>query len=451
MEGIEPVDTPLTDTERFPLLTESGRRLLTELREHPHAPRWNFRCGERLDADGLEDVRSYARALLSPRSGWSPGKVPGWVTDHVERCRQEVPFYRQRLAGAGTDFFALPRTQREHLRRQPWAFVPDTADLHELIVYTTSGTMGERLLLPAHPTAPARYLPLYETALAGSGVRIEGGDRLTLVHAAFQLRTLTYPSVLSYFGAAGFAKVNLNPNDWRNPTDPVRFLEASPECYTGDPVSFAELARLPLKAAPKALISTGAALLPGLRRRLEGHFGCLVLDLYSLNECGPVAANRGAGHELLAHNLFVEILDSEGRPCPPGVRGEITVTGGVNPYLPLVRYGTGDQAALDFSGPIPRLLDLEGRRAVVFRSAAGTLFHSLDVTTTLRDLPLPLLTLQQRADGSLRFRTRCDDATAVKASQRLRDLFGGLPLEMERVPDGVAWDGKLIQYQSEVV
>jgi phenylacetate-CoA ligase len=440
----------LTDMDRFPLLTESGRTLLTRLREHPHAPRWNFRCGERLTSAGLEEVRTYADALHTRPHGWRPGEVPGWVGEHVERCRQEVPFYRKRLAGAGADFFALPRTEREDLRREPWSFVPDTADLNEMVAYTTSGTMGERLLLPAHPVAPACYLPLYEAALAASGVRIEGGERLILVHAAFQRRTLTYPSVMSYFDSAGFAKVNLNPAEWRSPVDPVRFLEESPEFYTGDPVSFAELARVPLAAAPKALISTGAALLPGLRRRLEEHFGCLVLDLYSLNECGPVAFSSGAGHDLLPHNLFVEVLDAEGRPCPGGVRGEITVTGGVNPYLPLVRYRTGDVAALDFSGPVPRLLGLEGRGPVVFRTAAGVPFHSLDVSTTLRDLPLPMMMLQQRADGSLRFRTRCDDATASEASLRLRDLFGGLPLETERVPEGVAWDGKLIQYQSDV-
>jgi phenylacetate-CoA ligase len=444
------MDGPLTDTDRFPLLTDAGRRLLTRLREHPHAPRWNFRCGERLTAAGLEGVRAYAGALRTGRGGWRPGGLPAWVPDHVERCRRDVPFYRRRLADASEDFFALPRTERADLRREPWAFVPDTADLTELVAYTTSGTLGERLLLPAHPTAAARYLPLYETALAARGVRIDGGERLTLVHVALQRRTLTYPSVMSYFGSAGFAKVNLNPGEWREPADPARFLEQIPEFCTGDPVSFAALARLPLAAAPKALVSTGVALLPGLRRRLEEHFGCVVLDLYSLTECGPVAWGSGEGHELLPHDLFVDVLDAEGRRCPPGVRGEITVTGGVNPYLPLVRYRTGDFAALDCTGPLPRLLGLEGRRPVVFRTAAGTLFNSLDISTTLRDLPLSLLALQQRPDGSLRFRTRCDAAAAAEASQRLHDLFGGLPLETERVPEGVVWDGKWIQYDSAI-
>jgi phenylacetate-CoA ligase len=449
MEGIEPMDAPLTDSDRFPLLTEAGRRLLTRLREHPHAPRWNFLCGERLSAAGLGRVRAYADALRTGRTGWRPGEAPAWVRDHVERCRRGSPFYRHHLAGAGEDFFTLPTTRREHLRREPWAFVPDDADLTELVAYTTSGTMGERLLLPAHPEAPARYLPLYEAALAARGIRIDGGDRVTLVHAAFQRRTLTYPSVMSYFGSAGFAKVNLSPGEWRSPADPARFLEESPEFYTGDPVSFAELARLPV-AAPKALISTGAALLPGLRRQLEGRFGCRVLDIYSLNECGPVGCDSGDGHELLPHDLFVEVLDAQGRPCPPGVRGEITVTGGVNPYLPLVRYRTGDVAALDCAGPMPRLLGLEGRRPVVFRTASGRLFNSIDVSTTLRDLPLPLLSLHQRADGSLRFRTRCAASAAAEAGERLRDLFGGLPLETEQAPDGDAWDGKLIQYHSDV-
>jgi len=35
-------------------------------------------------------------------------------------------------------------------------------------------------------------------------------------------------------------------------------------------------------------------LLPGLRQRLERRFGCPVLDIYSMNEAGPVAVADAA-------------------------------------------------------------------------------------------------------------------------------------------------------------
>jgi phenylacetate-CoA ligase len=70
---------PLTDSERFPLLTESGRQMLHRLREHPHAPKYNYHGGERLTADALERVREYGRRLQSERTGWKEGESPGWL------------------------------------------------------------------------------------------------------------------------------------------------------------------------------------------------------------------------------------------------------------------------------------------------------------------------------------------------------------------------------------
>ena len=40
------MDRPLTDAERFPLLTPAGRERLRFLEEHPSAPRYNHRCGD---------------------------------------------------------------------------------------------------------------------------------------------------------------------------------------------------------------------------------------------------------------------------------------------------------------------------------------------------------------------------------------------------------------------
>jgi phenylacetate-CoA ligase len=176
-----------------------------------------------------------------------------------------------------------------------------------------------------------------------------------------------------------------------------------------------------------------------------------VLDIYSLNESGPVAFARGGDHQILSPDLYVEVLDSEGRLCPPGSRGEIALTGGNNPYLPLLRYRTADHAALDFSGPLPVLVGLEGRPPSVFQDGQGGIFNSIDVTIALRDLPLPFFALHQAADGALVFRTRCDEATKAAAEQGLRTLFGPEPrLTIEMVPETEPWQGKLIKYRSDV-
>src|SRR5438270_581561 len=150
-------DQPLTERERFPLLTDAGRAMLRWLRQHPHGPRFNYACGERLDAAGLASVRDYADRLMSGRAGWRTGEAPPWLAEFVRSCRHDVPFYRDRV-GWTEDFFALPTTTRLDLRREPWSFVPDSADLSQLIVYRTSGTTGNLLNIVSHPVAPNRYL-----------------------------------------------------------------------------------------------------------------------------------------------------------------------------------------------------------------------------------------------------------------------------------------------------
>jgi hypothetical protein len=123
------LDMPLTEAERFPLLTERSRAMLRRLQQHRHAPRWTYHCGERLDAAGLADVQAFAERQRSERRSWKPGQAPPWVPDFIERCRREVPFYRESLAQD-----PLATCDREDLRREPWAFVPDWADVSGLIV-----------------------------------------------------------------------------------------------------------------------------------------------------------------------------------------------------------------------------------------------------------------------------------------------------------------------------
>src|SRR5262249_35169116 len=159
----------------------------------------------------------------------------------------------------------------------------------------------------SHPVVSSQYLPLMEAALALHGIALEGGsDRVSLLLVCAQKKTFTYASISAYLGEAGFAKINLNPAEWRDPDDRAKLLDAcSPEVYSGDPIAFAALLELPLQTRPKALLSTAMTLLPGFRQQLEDRFGCPVLDLYSLNESGPVAVSTEQGFAILPHDLYV--------------------------------------------------------------------------------------------------------------------------------------------------
>jgi phenylacetate-CoA ligase len=439
----------LTDGERFPLLTDEGRKLLQRLREHPHAPRYTATCGNRLTAEYLRQVLEYEAELNAAPKGWAQGALPPWLEDFVRMCFRDVPFYR-RYGAQPESFYDIPTLDRSDLSREPWSFVPDPIPLDDLIIYATSGTTGHPLVIPSHPIVGACYTPLLKAALALKGIELRSGrGQVACILVGYQKRAYTYPSVTPHQDEAGHLKLNLHPDDWRDPDDRARFLDdCAPEIYTGDPLAFAELIKLPMTTRPRALISTATALLPGLRGQLEAHIGCPVLDVYSMNETGPIAVEHDRALVLLQHRLYVEILDPEGRLCPPGERGEIVLSGGLNFYLPLLRYRTNDFASLEWRGGQPVLVGLEGRPPTIYQTARGQKINNLDVTGALKHLALPQFALHQAADGSLRMRVRRAAVDAAHVRGAMLDLFGqSQPLTIEEVD---SLGDKVIQYTSDL-
>jgi len=444
----------LSTEERFPTLTDEGRRLLQWMQEHPCAPTFNHRCGDRMDSAGRERVRAYELELRAQPPMWSHGELPDWLNEALPQWFAHVPLDRAQ-GEQPRSFFDIPTTRRADLSRAPWAFVPDTETLQDLVVYNSSGTTGERLDIPSHPETVTRYVPLLRAALATRGLTLVGGaGRVGVMTVCFQKFTFTFASLSSYLDYCGLMKVNLDPGEWKDPSHPAKFLDAcNAEIYTGDPLAFAELAKLTLATRPKAIVSTAMALSRGLREHLEVRFGCPVFNLYSMNEIGPIGVENSdepGVFSLLQHALYVEILDAAGRPCAPGERGEITVTGGINRYLPLLRYRTGDYAVMEFRGRTPVLKGLEGRAPVIFKGQSGQRINNIDVTLALWPLAITQFCLHQNADASLQFTLRgCADLVQVRA--KLENLFGASqPLTIVTLSETDIPTGKMMQYTSDI-
>jgi phenylacetate-CoA ligase len=446
---------------RLPLLTREGQAMFRRLQQHPHGPRWNHTAGDRVGPDDLAALGHYRRALEETRKPFGrepPAPVLAWLAGLAPK----VPWLRARLPNgplSESAFRALDTTSREDVARRPESLIPDDADLDAMIAYRTAGTTGHALIVPHAVRAAASYPLLIDFALRARGITLPlGPEHVACLLVGAQRHTVTYPTVLSVWRQSGFAKLNLTPGDWPTPDSPHHFFEDTrPGLLTGDPLAFAELLRLGIRVRPKALLTTAVALSTALKRRLEAHFACPVIDWYSLTETGPIAAAcpAGEGYHVLPHDLFVETLGPDG--LPTSERGEVTVTGGRNPYLPLLRYRTGDFGRLAFEpcvcgDPMPRLLELEGRAPVLLRAADGGPVNTVDVSRLLRELPLVQHELVQRKDLSLTLTVRAVPGASqdLRPLERLlRGLFGDVPVAI-RWDDGLG-ERKVVPYRSELL
>jgi len=438
------------DREYCPTLSPEGQKMLDFLREHPAAPRYRNQSGNRLLAPEIEALRDFEREVAEASVGWPSEGYPPWLEDYVKQVFEDVPHFR-RLGSPPSRFVDIPATTRADLAADIARFVPDSVPVDRLINFRTTGTTGHPLLIASHPLVAGRYLAFHKRALRRFGIELRHGrGQVGVVLLGFQKKCFTYVSVTPIMNESGLAKINLHPDDWRHPDDRARYLDAlQPEIIAGDPISFAELLTLPMTVKPRALLCVGMTLSSGMRQTLEQHFDCPVLDLYSMNEVGPIGVFDATldGHLLLQNRLYVEILDTDGHPVPVGARGEITFTGGFNFCLPLLRYRSGDHAKLAWSPEGPVLRELSGRQPVRFRTRDGAWINNIDVTHALASLPLSRFGLHQNADGSLALRLAPNAMSFGKrAGELLHSLLGTCP----QVIETIAAEDKILQYTSDL-
>jgi phenylacetate-CoA ligase len=97
--------------------------------------------------------------------------------------------------------------------------------------------------------------------------------------------------------------------------------------------------------ALKGIVTSSETLTADQRSVIERAFGCKVYDQYG---CAEMAAfvyqcRMGGYHIHPLYGVF-EVLDADGRPCAPGVEGDVVLTGLINDAMPLLRYRIGDRA-----------------------------------------------------------------------------------------------------------
>lgn len=447
-------------------MTERAWAGLERVLQHPDAPRYNRTLGDRVGPAELAALEACRAALVSrPReSAWAPSLA---TVDFVEALRPRLFLLDDLPEGfdVARDFEALPTTDRDALAHRLEDLVPRDLSLDHAIVYSTSATTGHAVVIPSHPTGVVQGLAHLERAIALNGGRLDPREGAPLaVNASMQRQTYVFATSMSGWGGGVFAKLNFEPHDWAGgAAGRDRFLrDYAPAFLASEPITLAESLRLELPLRPSVVVSSALSLRAELAATLRAAWGSVVIDLYSTTETGPIAASVSgiAGHVILMTDVFVEVLGPDGARLPDGTRGEITLTGGRNPYLPLVRYRTGDYGRLGTvtlaDGRAARvILDLEGRSPVRFRATDGGRVSSVDVARRIRPLaPFVQHALHQRIDGSLELRLRPLPGVPIPREDfehTLRELFGR-DAEISVVIDPALGSGagKVIAWRSDV-
>lgn len=463
---MDEIPIPPEQRERNPLITPGAWGRLRGILEHPDAPAWNFATGDRLTAGDLPSVDAARRAV---REGRDPGdgRPPAAVRAWVRAMRRRSAWFEDALPTGmrlERDWARIPTLRRADLASRLERIVPRDADLSRLITYETSGVTGHALYVPHHPVAMAKNHAFLEYVLERYGIRFRfDGSVTACINLSAHRTTVVFATVFAVWGNAAFVKVNLHPRAWSPAAARRFFADLAPVFLTGDPVGYAQLLAWEIPVKPAAMVSSAVALDPGLKRRLETVYGCPVIDTYGTTETGVIGytAPDAPGFSLLPTDLYVEIVDESGRPVPEGEPGEICVTGGRNPYLPLLRYRTGDVARLAWSDPpgadpVPRLLDLQARAPVMFRAADGSRVGPVDIGRIIRDWIVLQHAFVQHRDGSCTLALRpapgCPlDPAAI--ARRLRELFGKGIRVTVRVDERLGDDqpnGKVVPFRSDL-
>lgn len=437
----------LSESERFPILSPAGRELLQAMRQHPRAPLWNWPNGEQLNEAGLAVVEQFAHGLVAPR----PADVPDWLDEFTEFCLRQVPFYRSRPSPGSPRFSDMPSCSREDLAPRVWEFVPDGQALDEVIIFSTSGTTGHPTKMLFTPAVAACGVPLLEHALARYGIAFpRGPQRVAITNVAAYRDAFTTAIVVAWLKEAGCVRVNLHPSAWRDPADCVAYINHwRAPVWLGDPVAYQQMLHLDLDHQPQAIVSSIMRLPEALALELKDRFQCPVLDILAMTEVGLLALKTDQGHEVLPHDVYVEILDENDRPLPDGQRGEVTVTSRRNPMMPLLRYRTGDFAARHRESGRTLLIDYQGRMPVQFPLASGRVVHCMEVTRLMRRHPVMQYRLHQLDIEHFRFayRGHVDDDALQRELAELLECPRAMEFEtLEMDPGGQ----KIVEYQSDV-
>ncbi len=286
----------------------------------------------------------------------------------LNRVQRSVPFYRQQFAAANVDpdrirtvadLRRLPFTTKEDLRAAyPYAmFAVPLRDIVRL--HSTSGTTGSPVVVGYTRNDVRTWSELNARLLVAAGLTDHD-----IAHIAFTYGLFT-GGLGFHYGAervgASVIPASAIDNLVKQLTIMRDYKATALLCTPNYAVQLAralqELGWHPETLALRRGIFGAEPWSDSLRTRLQEELHLEAFDTYGLSEiCGPGVAGECTAHDGLHINedhFLVEVIDpATGDPLPDGSSGELVFTTLTKEGFPVIRYRTGDIAAL-LDGPCP--------------------------------------------------------------------------------------------------
>lgn len=322
------------------------------------------------------------------------------VREVVRLAWEEVPFYRRRLEAIGgapgdfrrlEDLARLPVLRREEVHANLEEMRSRAVPRRQLLLGHTSGTTGSPLeFYWDRNVCVWNNLMLYR-AREWAGYAFGAATATLLGNVIVPLRQQRPPfwRTCRPWNKIFFSSFHLERRHLASYAAAFRDLGAQwLEAYPSTAFVLAEHLEERGETLPlRGVFLSSETLTAAQREVIERRFATKAWDAYSLSERVLFSAEceAHAGHHLFPEFGYVEVLDAEDRPVPPGRPGRLVATGLQNLAMPLVRYDTGDVGGFDTDAcpcgrTLPRMLPVTTKAEDIVVTPEGRFVSSSVLT-----------------------------------------------------------------------
>lgn len=283
----------------------------------------------------------------------------------VQNVYANVPFYKAKFDEAGiqpdqintlSDLTKLPFTNKQDLRDQyPFGLLAVSKDKLSRI-HASSGTSGKPTVVGYTEQDLRNWGEMVSRAIVAAG-----GKSTDLIHNAYGYGLFTGGLGL-HAGIEALGATAIPVSSGNTERQLLLLQDFQPQGICATPSYMISLAEKLLKKGvdPRSIglrygIFGAEPWSEGMREKLESLLGIKAVDIYGLSEVmGPGVASEcheaQDGLHIAEDHFITEVIDPKTlEPVPEGEFGELVFTSLTKEALPIIRYRTGDIAALTTS------------------------------------------------------------------------------------------------------